>query len=60
MNLISCDNCGVVLDKDKLQFPKDITRPDGTIDTSKAVWDWDGDEYVAKTTCPVCGEDILQ
>jgi RNA polymerase subunit RPABC4/transcription elongation factor Spt4 len=58
MNLTSCDNCGVVLDKDKLQFPKDITRDDGTIDTSKAVWDGDG--YVAKVSCPVCGEDITQ
>lgn len=58
MNLASCDNCGVVLDKDKLGFPEDIRDYDYCVDESKAVWD--GDNWVAFTKCPVCEHQILQ
>jgi hypothetical protein len=57
MNIISCENCGVVLDKNRLRFPDDIYR-DGSIDDQKAAWD--GDNWVAKVICPVCGSDILE
>lgn len=57
MNLTSCDNCGVVLDKDKLPFPDDLWNDDGgSIDTDKAVWD--GDTFVAFTQCPICQSEI--
>lgn len=59
MNLASCDNCGVVLDKDKLCFPKDIWDDTGeSVDQTKALWD--GDNWTAFAECPVCQEPILK
>jgi hypothetical protein len=57
MNLISCESCGVVLDKDRLYFPKNIENDDGSIDMAKA--EWDGDLWVAKVPCPVCEHAVL-
>lgn len=57
MNLISCDTCGIVLDKNKLDFPEDIKLEDGSIDTSKAIWV--NSEYFAYLGCPVCGGIII-
>jgi len=57
INLVSCDNCGVVLDASKLDFPDDIYRDDGGIDTGKATWD--GDDYVPFVKCPVCQSKVL-
>jgi len=62
MNIISCTNCGVVLDADMLNFPSmhyaylddDCTE----IDTSKA--EWDGDRYVPFVDCPVCKEKVFE
>lgn len=39
MNLISCNNCGVVLDKNKLKFPEDILDDELSIDPAKAIYD---------------------
>ena len=58
MNLISCNSCGVVLDKSKLEFPWTFSREDGSIDDSKA--GWNGRDYVPKTKCPVCNGEILE
>ena len=58
MNLISCDDCGVVLDANKLEFPDDIYDLEGAVDDKLA--GWNGDHYVAKVKCPVCSEDILK
>ncbi len=58
MNLTSCDNCAVVLDKDKLDFPTDINDGDGVVDDEKAVWS--GDDYVPYVPCPVCKEPVKQ
>ena len=57
MNLISCENCAVILDKEHLHFPHDLYGDDGSIDTEKAAWD--GEDYVPKVECPVCEYDIL-
>ncbi len=59
MNLISCNNCGVILDKDKLKFPKNIVYEncDG-VDLSKAIWD--GNDYVPFVKCPACEGIICQ
>ena len=61
MNLISCDDCGVVLDKDKLSFVSSnrFYKDDGSVDTDHAAWDADGRRFVAKVDCPVCAGDIL-
>ena len=57
MNLIACDGCGVVLDKNNLKFPKDIYLECGKIDTAKG--EWNGDDYVPFVECPVCRERIM-
>ena len=58
MRLKSCDKCGVILDTDKIDFPDDITNTDGSIDDSLGVWD--GDNYVAYVSCPVCRSEITE
>ena len=58
MNLVSCDRCGVVLDKSKLVF-LDIYDPNsGEIMEEVAIWN--GREYVSFVPCPVCGEPIKE
>lgn len=56
MHIISCNRCGVLLDKDKLMFPS-IYKADGTVDPEKS--DWDGYQYYSVTKCPVCSGDIV-
>ena len=58
MYLISCDNCGVVLDGNKLPFPSDIYNDDGSVNEHAA--SWNGNGFVPKTKCPVCGEEVLK
>lgn len=57
MNLTSC-TCGVVLDKDKLDFPCDIYNEEGNLDYELATWD--GSDWVVYCKCPVCGAKILE
>jgi hypothetical protein len=57
VNLISCDTCGVVLDKDKLKFPEDISDDEGIVSSHLAVWT--GDKYVPYVNCPLCNSPIL-
>ena len=51
MNITSCDNCGVVLDLDKIAMPSLFDEETGSV-TDTAVWD--GDKYVPTIPCPVC------
>lgn len=58
MNLISCDDCGVVLDKNKLVFPSMWKyEDDNEIDPMVAVWD--RERYWSSARCPVCQAQIL-
>ena len=61
MNLVSCEGCGVVLDKDNLSFPagKELYCEgiDDTFDSSKVVWE-DG-AYYTIIPCPVCQSPII-
>lgn len=59
MNLISCDKCGVVLDKSKINFPNDIHLDDGSVDLEKGAWDGESRDYVPFVKCPVCAEPVL-
>ena len=59
MNLISCDNCGVVLDYKKLNFAEDIYGSDDEVDQSKAAWCSSRREFVPFVPCPVCESQIL-
>jgi hypothetical protein len=52
MNLISCDNCGVVLDAEKIDFPSSIYK-DGEVDESRAVWNKETRDFTPFTRCPV-------
>ena len=58
MNLISCNNCGVALNKDKLMMPSDIFNEDGSVNDKLAIWDSDSRSYVAFINCPVCKAPI--
>ena len=55
MDLVSCDNCGVVIDADKLIFT------DGWDDEKECYGDNAGyidGKYAVITPCPVCEESI--
>jgi hypothetical protein len=56
MNLVSCESCGVVLDKDRLSFAYDLYGDDGCIREDKALY-LNG-TYVAFVPCPVCEEAV--
>lgn len=60
MHLISCDECGVVLDQNKLCFLSDIHEEDGSIDDTKAAYNHKTGNYSAKVSCPVCKSDLLK
>ncbi len=60
MNLISCTNCAVILDKDKIKFPKEYMLYNyEDIDTSKAEYDDDTGRYRLYVPCPVCKTPIF-
>ena len=58
MNLISCYNCGIILNKDALYFP-DIYDEDtcSTIDGNSV---YDGEDFIAIIPCPLCKESIKE
>jgi hypothetical protein len=60
MNLISCNECGVVLDKDKISFPFGFYKDDGEVDNDKAEWDSSERKFVAVIPCPVCKENVRE
>ena len=63
MKLLSCDNCAVILDQGKLNFPSNIWKYDGvseTIDESKADYNQYTKEWSAFVLCPVCNEKIFE
>jgi len=56
MNLISCENCGVVLDLSRIEKP-DIEDEDGGVNRDVAAWVC-GD-FVPTIVCPCCQGSIL-
>ena len=52
MNLTSCGNCGIVLDKECLVFPDLEYNDYSLIEDIHVVWD--GEDYVSSAACPVC------
>lgn len=60
MKLISCNDCGVVLDQDKLHFASDIYDDDGSVDDNLAQYNPDTRTYEASVPCPVCNESIFK
>lgn len=55
MNIISCDNCGVLLDKSKIKIPE--VGYDQEYSTSD--FKWDGEQWCPLVTCPVCENLII-
>lgn len=60
MNLQSCDQCGVVLDMDKMVFPdsKHYEREDGTFDESMVMWS--NGSWRPFVHCPICQNKIME
>ena len=59
MRLISCNNCAVFLDHDKLNFPTEIWDIHG-LDESKGAYNHFTEQCEAYVPCPVCGEKIFK
>jgi primosomal protein N' len=55
MRLISCENCGIVIDIDRIKEPL-IYNEDGTVDISKCRWD--GVNHIPTIECPCCKKNI--
>jgi hypothetical protein len=60
MKLISCDECAVILDGDKLNFPIGIYRDNDTIDPYKGDYNQRTGRYSAYVECPVCKSKIFE
>lgn len=58
MNLIACENCGVVLDANVLKFPKLANL--GEHEDGATIWDSDRGEHVPCVPCPVCDSPVLK
>tara|TARA_R110000851_G_scaffold218148_1_gene371103 strand:- start:758 stop:946 length:189 start_codon:yes stop_codon:yes gene_type:complete len=60
MNIISCDNCGALLDGDVIEHKlyDNIYAEDGSVDPEKGTWSQEHDDHVAFTPCPVCQEPV--
>ena len=56
MYLISCIECGVVLDKSKIPT-LDMYNEDNTINTDNAVWE--DRQYYPIIYCPICNSKIV-
>jgi len=57
MKLISCNNCAVVLDGDKIYFT--VGETEEGIDYTKAAYCQDTGKYEAYINCPVCNEKVF-
>jgi predicted RNA-binding Zn-ribbon protein involved in translation (DUF1610 family) len=61
MNLISCESCGVVLNKEVLRFPTNEqmwNEERGEYNPDFATYSQFKRDYVAYVPCPCCGEEI--
>ena len=57
MNLITCWSCGVILNKDALNFPPVFHGNDDYIKGNSV---WDCDSFVRIVACPVCSESVRE
>jgi hypothetical protein len=59
MKLINCNECGVVLNADKLKFETELYNDDGSIDETKAAYNQDTKNWEAFVTCPCCQSNVF-
>jgi hypothetical protein len=60
MRLTSCDECAVILDGDKLNFPFGIYGDNDRVDPNKGAYNQRTGEYSAYVECPVCKSKIFE
>jgi len=60
MNLINCDHCGVVLNKDKLKFADDEYTESGEMNLKVCDYNQDTKGYDFFVKCPVCNEQVFK
>ena len=53
MNLISCEKCGVVFNKDNVPFPEQGYDDSGKFDDTKATWVNNLDDFAVFIKCPI-------
>jgi len=58
--MISCNSCGIVLDKDRLTFPDVYDHDSGDVIDEQAMWNGDSQEFVSYIDCPVCGNAVKE
>jgi len=56
MKIISCGNCGVLLDTDRIPKP-DIENEDGSINNEVA--EWNSGDFYPTISCPCCKDRIF-
>lgn len=59
VNLISCDGCGVVYDREKLNFNWREEK-DGSIDENYVRYNQEEKEYQSFVTCRVCKSELFK
>jgi len=57
MKIISCSDCGVVLDTDRIVEPSTHRHDEQTVIENQAAWN--GEEYEATIDCPCCKTRIF-
>ena len=55
MNIIACENCGILFDKNLIKWPDD----DGDYDNDNK-YRWTGSDLSVFIPCPVCKEPIIK
>jgi hypothetical protein len=60
MKLISCNNCAVVYDQDKMSFCHSDYAYDESGSIKSDQFTWDGDNFVPFVPCNVCKAQILK
>ena len=59
VNLISCDDCGVVYDREKLSFNW-LEDSDGSVDEDYVRYNQNAGEYQPFVKCRVCDSEIFK
>lgn len=57
MDIVSCDGCGLLYDRDKMKFPSEEEMEYSNQRGIDDVYEWDGDNMVPVVQCS-CGENI--
>lgn len=59
IKLVSCDNCAIVFDPNKIKWPSVLRDDECVIIDKNAVWNGDLETFVAYVECPICKGKII-